>query len=95
MRYSLELPEDRPDNLGEYHKDEGHCARCQHLEEALIKASPISTAEYLSENKIKFVIPRDRYKEIKSAMRRSNNSFLLIVDGTSRTLGRVEPDTLG
>jgi hypothetical protein len=91
----LDLPEDRPDNLGDYHKDEVQCTRCQNLEEALIKASPISTAEYLSENKIKFIIPRDRYKEIKSAMRRSNNSFLLIVDGTRRTLGSVEPDTLG
>lgn len=90
----LDLPEERPDNLGDYNKDLVHCARCQHLEEALIKSSPISTAEYLSDNEIQFIIPRNRYKEIKSAMR-SNDSFLLIVEGTSQSLLSVEPDTLG
>jgi hypothetical protein len=91
----LELPKEQLSNKREsYRYEEGECPRCEELEKALLEASPISSADYLSENKIKFIIPRERYKEIKSAMRRSTDSFLLIVDGTSRSLVSVEPDTL-
>lgn len=88
-----ELQEKHLENSEMRNDNEGGCPRCIQLEEALIKASPISTAEYLSENTIKFIIPRHRYKEIKSAMRRSTDSLLLIVDGTSRSLLSVDPDS--
>jgi phage FluMu protein Com len=69
------------------------CPRCQELEIALLRASPISTADYISKNTIKFIISRSHYKEIKSAMRKSNKFFVLIVDDKTQSLVHVEPDT--
>jgi hypothetical protein len=68
------------------------CSRCLELEEALRKASKISTAEQLADSKIKVAISKDKYKEIKSAMRESSNLFYIIVDSENRVFVRVEVD---
>ena len=64
---------------------EGGCPKCSELEEALRKASKISTAEQLAESEIKVPISKDKYKEIKSAMQESRDFFYIICDSTNRT----------
>jgi hypothetical protein len=68
------------------------CPRCPELEEALRKASKIPTAEQLADSKIKVAISKDKYKEIKSAMRESSNLFYIIVDSINRVFVRAEVD---
>ncbi len=72
--------------------EEGGCPRCSQLEEALRKASKISTAEQLAEREIKVTISKDKYKEIKSAIRLSRDSFYIVFDSANRTFVRAEPD---
>jgi hypothetical protein len=66
------------------------CPRCLELEEALRKASKISTAEQLAESEIKVTIFKDKYEEIKSAMQESGDLFHIIVDSVNRILVRIE-----
>jgi hypothetical protein len=88
------LPKLRKEKLENFKRNdnEGACPKCTQLEDALIKASIISNAEYLYEKIIKFSIPRKRYSEIKSVMRRSNDSSFLVIDSVSQSLVSVEPD---
>ena len=66
------------------YKEEGRCPRCSELEEALRKASKISTAEQLAASEIKVTISKDRYEEIKSAMQERGDLFYIIVDSVNR-----------
>jgi hypothetical protein len=68
------------------------CPRCSELEEALRKASKMSTAEQLAESEIKVTISKDKYDEIKSAMQENSDLIYIIVDKVNRTLARVEVD---
>jgi hypothetical protein len=88
------------------YRDEGKCPRCSELEErcseleercseleeALRKVSKISTAEQLTDSEIKVTISKDKYKEIKSAMRESGNLFYIIADSINRVFVRTEVD---
>jgi CxxC motif-containing protein len=74
------------------YRHEGRCPRCSELEEALRKASKISTAEQLAESEIRITISKDKYEEIKSAMQESSNFFYIIVDNVNRILVRAEVD---
>lgn len=78
------------ENIG--YRDEGRCPRCPELEEALLKASKISTAEQLADGEIKVTISKGKYKEIKSAMQESSDLFYIIVDSINRVLVRAEVD---
>jgi hypothetical protein len=68
------------------------CPRCLELEEALRKASKISTAEQLVESEIKVTIFKNKYEEIKSAIQESGDLFHIIVDSVNRILVRAEVD---
>ena len=68
------------------------CPRCLELEEALRKASKISTAEQLAEGKIKVTISKDRYKEVISAMQESSDFFYIIIDSINRIFVRAGVD---
>ena len=68
------------------------CPRCAELEEALRETAKISTAEQLAKGEIRVAIFKDKYKEIKSAMRESSNLFYIVVDSINRILVRAEVD---
>jgi hypothetical protein len=68
------------------------CSRCLELEEALRKASKISTAEQLAASEIKVTISKDRYEEIKSAMQERGDLFYIIVDSVNRIFVRAGVD---
>ena len=74
------------------YKEEGRCPRCSELEEALRKASKISTAEQLAESEIKVTVFKDKYEEIKSVMQENSDHIYVIVDSVNRILVRAEVD---
>jgi hypothetical protein len=73
--------------------DEGGSPRCSELEEeALRKASKISTAEQLANNEIKVTISKDKYEEIQFAMQNSDASFYIVINSANQSFVRAEPD---
>ena len=75
-------------------KDVGEgCPRCLELEEAIRKASKVSSVEQLAESEIKVTIFKDKYDETRSVMQESGDLFHIIVDSINRTLVRAEVDS--
>ena len=83
----------RIEELGVFENDNGNCVRCQELEEALRKASPLVPAEYISANEIKFTIPKTKYEKITAAMEISRDSVYLTFDNNG-ILQQADPDIL-
>ena len=84
------LQKEQSENLE--HRDEGGCPRCPELEEALRKASKISTAEQLAKSEIKVPISKDKYDEIKFAMQNSDAFFYIVLNSASQSFVRAEPE---
>jgi hypothetical protein len=72
--------------------EEGECPRCSELEEALRKASKMSTAEQLAKSEIKVTISKDKYEEIQFAMQYSDASFYIVLNSANQSFVRAEPD---
>lgn len=72
--------------------DEGGYPRCFELEEALRKASKMSTAEQLAKSEIKVTISKDKYEKIKFAMQNSDSFFYIVLNSANQSFVRAEPD---
>jgi hypothetical protein len=70
---------------------ERRCTNCSELEEALRKASKITTAEQLAKSEIKIIITKDKYEKIQSAMQNSDAFFYIVINSANQSLVRAEP----
>ena len=81
------IQKDTPNNLGvSENDDDGGCIRVQEWEEAFLKALMMIEAEHLSGAEIKFIIPKDRYEEVKTVMSNGSNCCYLIFDRNSGSI---------
>lgn len=72
------------------YENERGCPRCSELEEALRKASQVSTADHLAEREIRLTISKDCYEEIKFAMKDGDGFFYIIFDRMNKSFVRAE-----
>ena len=79
-----------PEEIG----GEGRCPRCLELEEVLNKTSHIRTAEDLAQREFRIPVSKEKYEEIRFVMGQSSDLFHIVIDRSTWSFVRAEPDCL-
>ena len=78
----------------DYDKHQALCSEIYELRQAVRKQTCIVTADQISATELEFTIPKEKYREIKAAMKNSRDSISVTFDKSSGVLQRADSDIL-